>query len=130
MVRDLVHDDAPDLAAEPVRVAAVESLERAAVDADLVGEDAAVPAPAPRERDALVEAEQRLARRRLLLDDDLDVRHRLAQVGGKGVEGVLDELLELVHYAVSSTSTSGLRETHASRSRPPPMFVRIRSSTA
>src|SRR5947207_7314164 len=78
VVRNLVQHDPPHLPAQRLRVLTKMALERAAIDRDLVREHAAVEAPAPRQRDALVEPEQRLAARRLFLDDDLDVRHLLA----------------------------------------------------
>src|SRR5437867_13257648 len=75
VVRDLVQHHAPDLTAQALAVVAVVPLERAAVDRDLVRRDSRVAARPAGEGNALVEAEQRLPVRRLVLDDDLDVRH-------------------------------------------------------
>jgi len=72
-MRDLVEHDVPDLAAEPIRVAASESRDRATEDGDLVGKHAAVRAGPSRQRYALVQTEQRLPVGRLVLDDDLAV---------------------------------------------------------
>src|ERR671936_2191110 len=60
VVRDLVQDDAADLVAENRMVAAVQPLERAAVDRDLVRRHGPVRARARRQRNAVVQAEQRL----------------------------------------------------------------------
>src|SRR6266566_1303729 len=108
VVGDLVQHDAPHLPAKHLLVLSVEALQRAAVDRDLVRERAGVEAAAPRQRDALVEAEQRLAARRFGLDDDLDVRHLRSQLRRQGVEsvsrvlreplvGVEQALVELAH---------------------------------
>src|SRR3989304_2718712 len=72
----------------------VEALERAAVDRDLVGRDSGVRPSAPRERDALVEAEKRQAGRRLVLDDELDVGHIAAEVVRKRFDRLCDTVLE------------------------------------
>ena len=95
MVGDLVKNDAPDLAAQTLAIGAVETLERPAVDRDLVGQDAGVPASPPRQRNALIEPEQRLAWRRLFLDHDRDVGDDLAKLIGERGEGVLYLSLEL-----------------------------------
>jgi hypothetical protein len=95
VVRDFVEYDVSDIAAQQLGIVSVEALERAAVDRDLVRQRAGVIDPAPRERDALVEPEQRLPRRRLLFDDDLDVGDLFAQVGRQRVERVLDQALEV-----------------------------------
>jgi hypothetical protein len=95
VVRDFVEHDVNDIAAQQLGIVSVEALERATVDRDLVRQRAGVIDPAPRERDALVEAEQRLPRRRLVLDDDLDVRDLFAQVVRQRVERVLDQALEV-----------------------------------
>jgi hypothetical protein len=95
VVRDLVQHDVSDVAAQQLGIVSVEALERAAVDRDLVGQRAGVVDPAPRQRDALVEPEQRLPRRRLVLDDDLDVGDLFAQIGRQRVERVLDQALEV-----------------------------------
>jgi hypothetical protein len=81
-MRDLVQHDVPDLPAQHLRVPAVEPLERPAVDRDLVRQRAAVAAPSSRERNALIEAKERLPPRRLVLDDDLDVGDAVARSRG------------------------------------------------
>src|SRR6476646_3344818 len=75
MVGDLVQHDTPHLPAQSLLVSPVQALQRSPVDGDLVREHAAVKAGALGQRDALVEAEQRLAAWWLVLDDDLHVRH-------------------------------------------------------
>src|SRR5437868_3596289 len=62
VVRELVERNAPHFAAQPLHVAAVQAQERPAVDRDLVGQDTAVLAAAPRQRYPLVQPEQRTAR--------------------------------------------------------------------
>ena len=74
---------------------AVEAFERAAVDRDLVRERSAVVAGPPRERDALVQAEQRLSRRRLVFQHDLDVGDPAAKLRRERIESVLDQLFEV-----------------------------------
>jgi hypothetical protein len=96
VVGDLVEDDPPHLAAKPLRIAPVQTHERPAVDGDLVRQHPAVVTGAPGERDALIEAEQRSARRRLLLDHDLHVRHSRAEIRGQGIERLLSVPLELL----------------------------------
>ena len=59
----------------------VAALKRTMKERDLVWKHAGVEAPPSRERHALIKPEKMLARRWLLLDDDLDVRQRLPQVG-------------------------------------------------
>jgi hypothetical protein len=95
MVRDLVQHDAPDLPAQTLAIGTVESLERPAIDGDLVREYSGVAAPASCQRDALVEAEQRLTGRWLFLDNDCDIRDRLAKFGREGGQRVLDLPLEI-----------------------------------
>jgi hypothetical protein len=95
MVRDLVQHDVPDLAAQQLRVVSVEPFERATIDRDLVRKCAGVVAAPSRERHALVEPEQRPAGRRLVFDDDLDVRDPAAKLVRKRVERVLDDQLEV-----------------------------------
>jgi hypothetical protein len=95
-MRELVQHDAANLAPQAVGIRAVEAYERVAVDRDLVRQDAAVVTAAPRERNALVQAEQRLSGGRLLLDDDVDVRDLSPQLRRKRVERILDELVERV----------------------------------
>ena len=94
MVGHFVQDDALHLTAQQLGIGPVKAFERPLVDRDLVRERARVAARPARERDALVETEQRLAWRRLVLHDDLDVRELPAQVGRERVESVLDEALE------------------------------------
>jgi multiple sugar transport system ATP-binding protein len=94
VVRDLVQHDAPHLGAEQVVAPAVEALERAAEDRDLVRQRAGVVGAAARQRDALVEAEQRAPSRRLVVDHDLDVRHLPPQLGRQRVERLARVLLE------------------------------------
>src|SRR5713226_2963490 len=95
VVRDLVQHDMPDLPAEQLSVVSVETFERAAVDRDLVRERAAVVAAPAGKRHTLVEAEQRLPRRRLVFDHDLDVRDPVAKLGWQRAERVLDQPLEV-----------------------------------
>ena len=90
-------------------VGAVEANEGAAVDADLVGQDAAVVTAAPRQRDSLVEPKERRAGRRLVLDDHGYVGHRLAQLGRERVDRLLDRLLEVdgvVHAVIVPTTVA------------------------
>ena len=95
VVRDLVEHHPPHLPHE--LVARVQPLERPAVDGDLVRRHRRVRARAHGQRDALVEAEQRQSGRRLVFDDDSDVRHERAQVVRQRLDRLLDQLLELVH---------------------------------
>jgi hypothetical protein len=57
MMRDLVENDALDLAVQALRVLAIEAFERATVDRDLVRRNAAVVTAAARERHTLIETE-------------------------------------------------------------------------
>src|SRR6266576_3979480 len=91
---DLVQHHSLHLPAKDVLVSSVEALQRAAVDRDLVRERPRVEAAASRQRDALVEAEQRLASGRLVLDDDLHVRHLSPQIRGQRVETLARVSLE------------------------------------
>src|SRR5438093_12556994 len=95
MVSHFVEDHAPDLAAQTFPIGAVEALERRAVDRDLVRQDAAVTASPSRQRNALVEPEQRLARRRLRFDDDRDIRDDLSKLAREGGDCVLYLPLEV-----------------------------------
>jgi hypothetical protein len=95
VVRDLVEYDVSDVAVQQLGIVAVEALERATVDRDLVGQHAGVVDAAPRERDASVEAEQWLPWRRLVLDDELDVGDLLAEVGRQRVERVVYQAREV-----------------------------------
>ena len=71
-------------------------LERDPVDGDLVRQDAGVAlGPALGERDAVVEAEEVGVLPVLVLDDDLHVRHRLAELRGQGLERRADVVFEL-----------------------------------
>ena len=68
---------------------------RAAVDGDPVGQHAGVVPAAVGQRVPLVEAEQvRLARWRVVLDQDHHVVHQAEQLGGHLVERVADQFLE------------------------------------
>ena len=93
MVRDLVHDRNPDFLLEELGVVPELRLERNAVDLDLVREDAGV-VVAVRERDPDVEPEDVRVLGVLVLDDDLDVRHRLAELCWQRVERAADAVLE------------------------------------
>src|SRR5205814_8185370 len=77
-------------------IAAGHPLDRAAVNRDLVREDAGVVRAAPPQRDALVQAEEGLAGRWLVLDGHGHVGHLVADVRGQGVERIADQLLERV----------------------------------
>src|SRR5204862_7839125 len=93
-VRDSVERTPPDRSPQRLLVSSVEALERAAVGAELVGQRARVEAAARRQRHALVEAEQWLPARRLLLDHDFHVRHLGAQLRRQVVESGSGVLLE------------------------------------
>ena len=95
MVRDLVHDDVADTLAEPTAVGAVHALDRVPEDGDLVRQRACVGRRPPRERHPLVEAENRLPRRRLLVDDDPHVGHEAGERLRHRRDRVLDQALEL-----------------------------------
>ncbi len=96
MVGDLVQHDPPDLLVQQRRVVTVCALERAAVDRDLVGKRCAVVVAPARQRDALVEPEQALPRRRFVLDHELEVRDPRSQLDGERVQRRLDHRLETV----------------------------------
>src|SRR4051812_16131502 len=115
MVRDLVEDDPLDLAREQLGVVPVEPLERPAVDRDLVGQRAGVVGAAAGERDALVEAEERVASGGLIFDDELDVGHLLAQVVRQRVDRALGQLLELVDEVGFHQRPSRVRRRMPSR---------------
>src|SRR5262249_18328865 len=89
VVSQLVQDDAADLRGQLRRVAAGAPLDRPAVDRDFVRQRERVPLRALREWDALVEPEQAPARRRLVLDDDLDVRHGVSELIRQRVDNLL-----------------------------------------
>ena len=80
VVRDLMHDDVADGRDERLGISRETAFERAAEDRDLVRRHGGIPARAARQRHALVEAEEREAGRRLVVDDDGDIRHRSSQV--------------------------------------------------
>src|SRR5436190_9419001 len=105
VVGDLVQDDPPDLRLQERWVVAVQPLEREPVDRDLVRRHAGVAGRPARERDPLVQPEQRHSGRRLVLDHDRDVRHRLVQVGRQRVDRGLHRLLELGFVHETSLST-------------------------
>ena len=107
VVGDLVQHDVPDLPGQQLGIVPVEALERAAVDRDLVRERARVVDAPARERDALVEAEQRLPRRRLVFDGDLDVGDLRAQLLGERAESVLDDQLEVGSGVVRRATACG-----------------------
>ena len=87
---------------------AVEAFERAVVARDLVRERSAVVARPPRERDALVQAEQRLSRRRLVFQHDLDVGDPAAKLRRERIESVLDQLFEVWSGVVGGLVRFGL----------------------
>src|SRR6478672_10912810 len=124
-MRDLVEDDAPHLGAQTLGIAARDAFERQAVDRDLVRQSACVVGAAPAPRDPLVEAEEGLSRRRLVLDGDGDVRHQAADVVGQLVERVAHELIEfgcavLAHLSRSYGEAGALAGAPPSPSAPPP----------
>jgi hypothetical protein len=77
VVRDLMQNHAPHLRAKERFIVSVAALKRTMEECDLVWKHAGVEAPPSRERHALIKPKKMLARRWLLLDDDLDVRQRL-----------------------------------------------------
>ena len=95
VVGNLVQHHAPDLAAQTFSIGAVEALERPAVDRDLVRQDAAVTASPSRQRNALIEPEQRLAGRWLRFDDDRDIGDDVSKLARKGRDCVLYLPLEV-----------------------------------
>jgi hypothetical protein len=95
VVSDLVQDDVPDPVAKHVGVVPVQALERPAVDRDLVWQHARVTTVSSRERDPLVETQQWLSARRLVLDHDLDVRDPIAKLVGERVESCEHDVLEI-----------------------------------
>src|SRR5262249_43522969 len=106
----------PHLLAQRLVIGAVETLERAAVDRDLVRQRAGVEAASPCQRDALVEPQQRLTVRRLLLDDDLHVRHLAPQIRRQRVERILGVLGEqLVGVALAHRPSLVRRRTPSRR---------------
>ena len=92
---DLVQHNVSDLLPEKFLVVSVKAFQRTTVDGDLVREHAAVVDASARERNALVEAEQRLAFRWLVFDRDLDIGDPLTKISRKRVECVLDKPLEV-----------------------------------
>ena len=95
MVRYLVEHHAPDLAPQTLPVGAVEALERPAVDRDLVRQDTAVTASPSRQRNALIQPQQRLPGRRLSFDDDRDIGDVVSKVARKRRYCVSYLLLEI-----------------------------------
>jgi uncharacterized membrane protein len=95
MVSDFVEDDAPDLTAQTCPVGAVKSFERSAVDRDLVRQDAAVSASPSRERNALIEPEQRLSCWWLHFDDNRDIGDDVSKLAREGGDRVLNLPLEV-----------------------------------
>ena len=95
VVCDLVQNNVPDLPTEQFGVMSEEAFERTTVDRDLVRERPAVVAAPLRERHAPVEPEQSLSWRRLVFNQDLDVRDPFAKIGWQRVEHVLDQALEV-----------------------------------
>src|SRR5262245_13233282 len=123
-MRDLVQDRDADLRFEHGRVVPELVLERQPVDGDLVRKNARVLGPLG-ERDAEIEAEEVGIFRVLVLDDDLDIRHRLPEVGGQRRERPLHVLLE-GHYA-GCTGLGRPAEKILMASRPktkPPMWAK------
>jgi len=81
VVCDFVEDDVAYLGSEAFRIVGCEALDRSPEDGDLVGEHRRIRRRSPRQGDPPVEAEQPLPRRRFVLDDDFDVRERVAKIG-------------------------------------------------
>jgi len=116
MVSDLVQHYPPDLAPQALPIGAVQALERPAVDRDLVRQDTAVTAAPSRQRNALIQPEQRLPGRRLPFDDDRDVRDDVSKVARKRGHCVLDLPLE-VNLTVNGHMSSVARARAALRRR-------------
>jgi hypothetical protein len=94
----------PDLGVEELRIVAVVPLEGASVDRDQVRKCAAVGRRATRVGDAVVEPEQRLAGRRLVLDHDRDVVDQGFDLGRQGVESLHDPRLDAIAVVVPPSS--------------------------
>src|SRR5260370_42342424 len=96
MVRKVEQAHRTGMPAQQLGVVRVKGYERVSIDGDLVRECAAVArGRPPRQRDALVKPEQRLPRRRLVLDDDLDVGDLRAELGRERRDGLVDQRLEV-----------------------------------
>src|ERR1700726_3353535 len=93
---DLVEHDVSDLAAQTIGVAGSKSRDRPAEDADLVGKHSAVRAAPSRQRYTAVQAEQRPPIGRFVLDEDRNVAHRRTEIGGQGVQRVVNRLIERI----------------------------------
>src|SRR6266702_527133 len=109
VVGDLVQHDVPYPFAQQLGIVSVEPFERAAVNRDLVRERPAVADAAPRERHALIEAEERPAPRWFVVYDDLDVGDPIAQRRRERIKCGLNDLLEV----------SGRIVAHAREGNPP-----------
>ncbi len=93
LMRHRVGDDAPEARVVMAGPGLVQ--ERPFEKGDPVGQDACVPAVASVQRDTFVEAEQgRSPRRRVVLDDDLDVVEPLEDPCWEGVDGLGHQFLE------------------------------------
>ena len=94
-MRDLVDHGVTHLTPKRLGIAASLPFDRRAEQRDRVRQHEEVAAVALGLRDPVVQAEEgRLARGRIVLDDDLDVLHPLEHPSGQGVERVGDEVLE------------------------------------
>src|ERR1051325_9848605 len=91
---ELVQHNPPNRQPKRLLTLTVMPLERTAEDRDLVRGYTGVAAASSRERNALVEAEQWLPGRRLVLDHDLHVRHERAQVIRQRLQRLLDLTVE------------------------------------
>ncbi len=95
VVRDLVSHGAGHLCADAILIVSGDRHDRGSVERDRVGQDVAVPMTALRERDPVIQAQEvPLIRRREILDEDLDVRHRVEDPGGETVDGLGRQFLE------------------------------------
>src|SRR2546421_9338926 len=95
VVRELVENRDPDLVLQHGRIVTEFLLERQAIDRDLVGQGPRVGLAPLGQRDPEVEAEEVGVFGVLVLDHDLDVRHRPAQLGRQRLDGAADVVLEV-----------------------------------
>src|SRR4051794_8327458 len=92
---DFVEHHASNLTAETLAIGAVETLQRPAVDRDLVRQNARVPASPTCQRNTLIEPKQRLAGRRLSFDHDRDIGDDVSKLARKDRQCVLYLPLEV-----------------------------------
>src|SRR5688572_1419662 len=125
VVRDLVDDRDPDLLLEHLGFVAELLFERDSVDRDLVGQGSRIALAPVHERHAEIEAVQVRVLWVLVLDDDLDVRHRRPKLGRQRLECAPDVVLEGQYAGRSGRGRPAAKSRIAANPKTkPPMWAK------